>query len=490
MTTTHRNVKRAGSGRKPELDDLRGLGVTSELKPSTVRVAGPLPGPRSTVLLERQSRHESNARSYPRRLPIALHRGRGSFVEDVDGNIFIDFLTGAGVLPLGHGHATVVAAAKAQLDLLATGLDFPTQVKYDFLDAHRALLPKSLRDHARFQFCGPAGADAVDAALKLCKTATGRGTVIAFHGSFHGSTHSALAVTGFVAPKEPVANLMPGVHFLPFPYAYRCPLGAPPDECGQRCLAYAERVLRDPASGIPRPAAVLIEPVQGEGGVIPASAEFLRGLRRLTAELDIPLIVDEIQSGYGRTGNWFAFEAASITPDVVLMSKAAGGIGIPTALVAYHERLDAWLPAAHTGTFRGNQVAFAAGLAAITVMRETGVLGNVMAQGDYALDRLAELAVELPVIGDVRGPGLMIGIELIDPDTGAPDGRLGHRVQRAALENGLLLEVGGRVGEVVRLLPPLNVDRSTMAQALDILGAALRREAHADALVPARRQTA
>ncbi|MEU5907120.1 diaminobutyrate--2-oxoglutarate transaminase family protein [Micromonospora sp. NPDC047467] len=460
--------------------------MTLELVPPIVRVASPLPGPQSAALLERQSRHESNARSYPRRLPIALRRGRGSFVEDVDGNVFIDFLTGAGVLPLGHGHATVVDAAKAQLDLLTTGLDFPTQVKYDFLDAHLALLPQPFREHARFQFCGPAGADAVDAALKLCKTATGRGTVIAFHGAFHGSTHSALALTGFVAPKEPLANLMPGVHFLPFPYAYRCPLGGSPSECGQRCLAYAERVLRDPASGIPRPAAVLIEPVQGEGGVIPASGEFLRGLRRLTAELDIPLIVDEIQSGYGRTGNWFAFEAAGITPDVVLMSKAAGGIGMPTALVAYHEKLDVWAPAAHTGTFRGNQVAFAAGLAAITVMRETDVLGNVAVQGAYARERLSELAAEIPVIGDVRGRGLMLGVELIDPDTGAPDGRLGRRVQRAALENGLILEVGGRGGEVVRLLPALNVERSTLSQGLDILSDVLRREAHARVLVPAR----
>ncbi|MDY7090636.1 MAG: diaminobutyrate--2-oxoglutarate transaminase family protein [Actinomycetota bacterium] len=451
--------------------------MTLELRPSIAHVAGPLPGPRSAALLERQARHESNARSYSRRLPIALRRGRGSFVEDVDGNVFIDFLTGAGVLPLGHGHATVVDAAKAQLELLTTGLDLPTQVKSDFLDAHLTLLPPGLREHARFQFCGPAGADAVDAALKLCKTATGRGTVIAFHGAFHGSTHSALALSGFVSTKEPLANLMPGVQFLPFPYAYRCPLGASPQECGRRCLDYLERVLRDPASGIPRPAAVLIEPVQGEGGVIPAPPEFLRGLRRVTAELDIPLVVDEIQSGYGRTGQWFAFEAAGITPDVVLLSKAAGGIGIPTALVVYHERLDVWAPAAHTGTFRGNQVAFAAGLAAITVMRETGVLENVAQQGAHALDRLAELAAEIPAIGDVRGRGLMLGIEVIDPETGAPDGALGRRVQRAALESGLVLEVGGRDGEVVRLLPPLNVDRSTMDQALDILGGALRREA-------------
>ncbi|WP_084556768.1 diaminobutyrate--2-oxoglutarate transaminase family protein [Hamadaea tsunoensis] len=447
--------------------------MTSEPILRGPRVGGPLPGPRSAALLERQRRHESNARSYPRRLPVALRRGQGSYVEDVDGNVFIDFLTAAGVLPLGHTHPDVVAATKAQLDLLVTGLDFPTQVKYDFVDAHLALLPPEMREHVRFQFCGPAGADAVDAALKLCKTATGRGTVLAFHGAFHGSTHSALALTGFVAPKEPLANLMPGVHFLPFPYAYRCPLGAEPSECGQRCIDYVERVLRDPASGIPRPAAVIIEAVQGEGGVIPASVEFLRGLRRVTAELDIPLIVDEIQTGYGRTGHWFAFEAAGITPDVVLMSKAAGGIGLPTALIAYHEKLDRWAPAAHTGTFRGNQLAFAAGLTAINVMRETDILENVVAQGKHAMERLGALADEVPEVGDVRGRGLMLGVEVIEPGSGRPDGDLGRRIQRRALENGLMLEVGGRGGEVVRLLPPLNIDRPTLDLALDILSDAV-----------------
>lgn len=443
--------------------------VNSASAPTAPRVVGAVPGPRSIALLERQARYESNARHYSRWLPIALWRGRGAYVEDADGNVFIDFLTGAGVLPLGHAHPEVVRAVRAQLDLLATGLDFPTQVKNDFIEAHLSLLPPTMRENVRFQFCGAAGADAVDAALKLCKTATGRGTVIAFHGSFHGSTHSALAVTGFVAPKEPVMNLMPGVHFLPYPYRYRCPLLGEPSDCGERCLAYVENVLRDPASGIPRPAAVLIEAVQGEGGVVPAPAEFLRGLRRVTAELGIALVVDEIQTGYGRTGDWFAFEASGITPDVVLLSKAAGGIGMPVALIAYHEKLDRWAPAAHTGTFRGNQLAFAAGLAAIGVMRETNVLENVEQQGAHALERLVSFADAVPEIGDVRGRGLMLGVELVDVESGDPDGVLARRVQRDALDHGLIVEVGGRDDAVIRLLPPLNIDRDTLNLGLDIL---------------------
>ncbi len=443
------------------------------------QVNGPVPGPRSRALLDRQAQHESNARSYPRKLPVALERGRGAYVEDADGNVFIDFLTGAGVLPLGHSHPEVVRAVKDQLDRMATALDFPTGVKYEFLDAHLELLPAELRDHVKFQFCGPAGADAVDAALKLCKTATGRGGVIAFQGAFHGSTHSALAVTGFVAPREPLANLMPGVHFMPFPYAYRCPVGASPAGCGQACLDYLERSLRDPAGGIPLPAAVIIEPVQGEGGVVPAPPEFLQGLRRITTELDIPLIVDEIQTGYGRTGHWFAFEEAGIVPDVVLFSKAAGGIGIPTALIAYHERLDRWAPAAHTGTFRGNQLAFAAGVATLRIMREAGVLDNVAARSEQAFSRLTEFAAGVPEVGDVRGKGLMLGIEVIDPASGEPDGKLALRVQRDALDHGLIVELGGRHDAVVRLLPPLNVDAATLDAALDILTASVARQVRA-----------
>jgi diaminobutyrate-2-oxoglutarate transaminase len=451
-------------------------GATVEA-PTGPRIVGPVPGPRSKALLERQARHESNARNYPRWLPIALARGRGPFVEDVDGNVFIDCLTGAGVLPLGHSHPEVVRAVQDQVELLATGLDFPTQVKDDFVEANLSLLPPAMRAHARFQFCGAAGADAVDAALKLCKTATGRSGVIAFHGSFHGSSHSAMAVTGFLGAKEPVGGLIPGVQFFPYPYSYRCPLPGEPGDCGERCLAYVANVLRDPTSGIPRPAAVLVEALQAEGGVVDAPLEFLRGLRRVTTELEIPLVVDEIQTGYGRTGDWFAFEASGITPDVVLLSKAAGGIGMPIAFMVYDEKLDVWAPGAHTGTFRGNQLAFAAGVAAIEVMRETDVLANVREQSAYALERLTSFAREVAQIGDVRGRGLMLGVELVDPDSGDPDGELARRVQRDALDHGLIVEIGGRSDCVVRLLPPLNVDRETLETALDILTDALARQA-------------
>jgi diaminobutyrate-2-oxoglutarate transaminase len=433
------------------------------------RVRTPVPGPESSRLLERQAAYESNARTYPRRLTLAPRRAEGSFVEDLDGNVFIDCLTGAGALPLGHGHPEVVAAVERQLGLLAHGLDFPTEIRDDFIEFVLSRLPDEMQGRTKIQFCGPAGANAVDAALKLCKTATGRGEIVAFQGSFHGSTHSAMSVTGLVAPKMQVANPMPGVHFFPYPYALRCPLPGDRDDVGTRCLDYLERSLTDPFGGICLPAAVILEVVQGEGGVIPAPTDFVRGLRRVTRELGIPLIVDEVQTGYGRTGSWFAFEQHGIVPDVVLASKALGGIGMPIAIMLYDAELDVWGPGAHIGTFRGNQLAFAAGLAAGRIMERDGVLENVKLLGEHALADLEQLARDCPVVAEARGSGLMLGIEIVDPATGEPDGDAAAAVQRAVLERGLIVETGGRQDAVVRLLPPLNITRGTLDQALAIL---------------------
>ena len=263
----------------------------------------------------------------------------------MDSNVFIDFLTGAGVLALGHNHPEVVEAVERQLRTLCHGLDFPTPLKDEFVELQFSLLPEEMRDEMKIQFCGPTGANAVDAALKLCKTATGRGEVVAFQGAFHGSTHSAMAVTGLVSQKTPVANYMHGVHFFPYPYPYRSAIPlADGFTAGEACLHYFESVMTDPNGGVPQPAAVIMEMVQAEGGVVPAPTEFVQGIRRVTSEQDIPLIVDEIQTGCGRTGTWFAFEQHGIKPDVILASKALGGIGMPIAVIFYNKRLDVWAP--------------------------------------------------------------------------------------------------------------------------------------------------
>ena len=446
------------------------------------RVRGDLPGPRSAELLARQERRESNARVYGRHLPIAVEAAAGSFVRDVDGNVFIDFLTGAGVLSLGHNHPELVAVAAEQLGRFCHGLDLPTPAKDAFTEAQLSMLPVGMQDRTRVHFCGPTGANAVDAAIKLCKTATGRGDVIAFQGGFHGTTHLGMALTGLVANKTPVANGVPGVHFFPFSNCADCPLGLSRAGCATNCVELLERSLRDPNGGIPLPAAVIVEMIQGEGGVVAADPEFVRRLRRLTRELGVPLVVDEVQTGCGRTGTWFAFEQYDIEPDVIVASKALSGIGQPVAIILYDERLDVWAPGAHTGTFRGNQLAFAAGAAAVRIVRRDDVLGNVRARAAQIAQHLEGLRTH-PWVHDVRGRGLMWGIELADPVDGRP-GRLAERVQARCLAEGLIVELGGRDDRVVRLLPPLNVVAEVVDVACSILLDAIHRTVPAGATLP------
>ncbi|GAA2371490.1 diaminobutyrate--2-oxoglutarate aminotransferase [Catellatospora methionotrophica] len=427
-----------------------------------------LPGPRSAELLERQRRRESNARTYPRNLPIAIAEGSGSFVRDVDGNVFIDFLTGAGVLSLGHNHPELVRAVTAQLGQLTHALDFPTPAKDAFIEAQLSMLAPGLRERMRVHFCGPTGANAIEAAIKLCKTATGRGDIISFQGGYHGGSHAAMAMSGVVSQKRPIANGMPGVHFFPYSYCARCPLGLRPDSCETNCAGLLEKSLLDPNGGVARPAAVILELVQGEGGVIPATRDFVRRVRALTRSLDIPLIVDEVQTGCGRTGTWFAFEQYDIEPDVIVASKALSGIGTPVALIMYDERLDVWQPGAHTGTFRGNQLAFAAGAEAVRILHRDQILANVRERGAQVAGRLGELTGH-PVVREVRGQGLMWGVELADPGDGRSAGQLARQVQSRALRRGLIIELGGREDCVIRILPPLNVTAEVVDTACGIV---------------------
>ncbi|MDU8998718.1 diaminobutyrate--2-oxoglutarate transaminase family protein [Streptomyces mirabilis] len=438
------------------------------------RVVTEIPGPQSRVLLERQAGRESNARAYPRSLPIAVARASGSLVEDVDGNVFLDCLAGAGVLALGHGHPELVAAAERQLHTFVHGLDLPTAAKDEFTTAQFEMLPAGMRERMRIHFCGPTGANAVDAAVKLCKIATGRGDVVTFQGGFHGSTHAAMALSGLLKQKNNVANGVPGTHFFPYSSCHACPLGLRPDSCEVNCAGYLERALTDANGGVNQPAAVILELVQGEGGVVPARPEFIRRIRDLTRELDIPLIVDEVQTGCGRTGTWFAFEQYGIEPDVVIASKALSGIGLPVAVILYDERLDVWEPGAHSGTFRGNQLAFAAGVEAVRVIRRDGILNNVRARGEQLLTRLRLLSDHQECVREVRGLGLMIGIDLVHPETGAPASDLARAVQVHALNAGLIVELGGRENSVVRLLPPLVLTEDEADFAAGVLEEAIK----------------
>ena len=430
----------------------------------------------------RQNDFESSARSYPRKFPFALSKAKGSWVEDVEGNRYLDFLCGAGTLALGHNDDEV---NKAMIELISSGaplhtLDLTTPVKDRFVETIFSILPEEMRGNVKIQFCSPSGTDATDAAIKLCKTATGRGSVIAFSGGYHGMGHGALSLTGNLNAKTKVQNLMPGVQFMPYPNSYRCPFGLGGEAGTDAACAYFERMLKDPESGVTKPAAVIIEPIQGEGGVIPAPRKFLQTIRRVTKELDIPMIVDEIQCGVGRSGQMFAFEDSGIIPDVILMSKAIGG-SQPMSVVIYNKNLDKWTAGAHAGTFRGNQLAMAAGTVVLKRVSDPEFLASVREKGVHIHEAMNALRKEVSIIGDVRGRGLMMGIEFIDPDGPKdvmghpePSGMIAAEVQKRCFEHKLIMEKGGRNGSVMRCLCALNVSMEDIDTMIGIFSSVVR----------------
>ena len=426
--------------------------------------------------ITRQETTESNARSYPRKFPIAIAKAKGSWVEDVEGNKYLDFLCGAGTLALGHNNDEV---NQAMIEMIQNNqplhtLDLTTPVKDTFVHTLLSLLPPELGNNAKIQFCSPSGTDATDAAIKLCKTSTGRSAVISFAGGYHGMGQGPLACMGNLHAKTQVNGLMPDVHSFPYPYSYRDPFGLGGEAGVKAACNFFERTLKDPESGITKPACVILEPIQGEGGVIPAPVEFLQTVRRVTKELDIPLIVDEIQCGMGRSGKLFAFEYANIIPDVVLISKAIGG-SQPMAVVVYKKELDKWTAGAHAGTFRGNQLAMKAGTVVLNTVSKPDFLADVTRKGDLIRSKLMELKEKVSIIGDIRGKGLMIGTEFVDPK-GEKDcigslpasGEIAAKVQKMCFEKGLIVEKGGRNGSVMRCLCALNITDEDLSKAWSI----------------------
>ncbi|MCP3820654.1 diaminobutyrate--2-oxoglutarate transaminase [Streptomyces sp. A3M-1-3] len=449
--------------------------------PSTVLPANGRSAADAHAILGRQRARESSARTYARSFPIVPARAQGMTIEGTDGRRYLDCLSGAGTLALGHNHPVVLEAIRRTVDSGAPlhALDLATPEKDDFTDALFATLPNAFADRARIHFCGPAGTDAVEAALKLMQTATGRRGLLAFTGAYHGMTAGALAATGNVAVKAPVPGIAAEVTRLPYPYPYRCPFGVGGERGAALSAAYTERLIDDPSGGVIPPAAMILEAVQGEGGAVPAPDAWLREMRRITTEREIPLIVDEVQTGVGRTGAFWAVEHSGIVPDAMVMSKAIGG-SLPLAVVVYHEDYDGWLPGAHTGTFRGNTMAMAAGTATLRHVARQGLAERAATVGALMTARLEGLSAELPTIGDVRGRGLMIGVELVDPES-APDScgarpvapQVAAQVRAACLERGLIVELGGRFDSTVRLLPPLVITDEQAEAVLDRLADAL-----------------
>ncbi len=424
------------------------------------------------------SRVESNARTYASSFVRMFTSANGIYIHDSTGERYMDCLSNAGVFALGHNHPEVQEATQKFLcsNQLQQALDLATPAKYAFVKELFSLLPESLREKGKVQFCGPTGADAVEAALKLTKHHSGRTAVLAFQGGYHGMTAGALAAMGNLHPKT--SQGLSGVHFLPYPYVFRCPFGTDGKNTEQLSIDYIRNVLSDPESGVTKAAAVIVEVVQGEGGCIPASAYWMQQLRHITQRLDIPLIVDEVQTGLGRTGHMLAIEHSGITPDALVLSKAIGG-GYPMSVVVYHERLDTWLPGMHAGTFRGNQIAMVAGQVTMQVIKRDRLAEQAVKTGGLLMDGLRQIARESPFLGEVRGRGLMIGIEVVRTDTAkhpAPaDGTLAKMIKRQCFEKGLILETGGRYGAVLRFLPPLIISECEVGEVLNRFNSAIKK---------------
>lgn len=404
---------------------------------------------------------ESEVRLYCRKFPVVFAQAHGAELRTEDGHTFIDFFCGAGSLNYGHNNRYIKQRVLDYLnaDGIMHGLDLHTVAKREFLArfAETVLRPRGL-DY-KVQFCGPTGTDAVEAALKLARKATGRSGLIAFTGAYHGMSRGSLAVTGSRRARRAGGVAGHDVTFVPYEDG---PLGT------FDSIELIERLLADPSSGVDVPAAVIVETMQMEGGVYPASDDWLRRLRAVTEANGILLICDDIQAGCGRTGQFFSFERAGIVPDIVTVSKSIGGYGLPLALTLFRRELDVWQPGEHTGTFRGNQLAFVAATAACELWEDEHFRGD-LALASHSMARFArQLAETWPDIR-VRGRGMALGI-----DFGAAGGpERAEHVQRYAFEHGVIVELCGRHDEVVKLLPPCNIDLTRLARGLDVLRDAL-----------------
>ncbi len=399
---------------------------------------------------------ESDVQSYARSFPVVFDQAEGAYLYDTDGRQYLDFLAGAGTLNYGHNHPIL---KQALLDYISSngithGLDMHTVAKERFLQALQTHVFEPRGLEYTVQFTGPTGTNAVEAALKLARNITGRHNVIAFTNGFHGVSLGAMAATGNSHHRDAAGMPLSGVTPMPFD-GY---LGEEVDSA-----VILEKMIDDPSSGVDRPAAVIVETVQGEGGLNAASMRWLREIHRICKRRDILLIVDDIQAGCGRTGTFFSFEPADIRPDIVTLSKSLSGYGLPLAVTLFRPELDQWKPGEHNGTFRGNNHAFVTATRALeTFWSDDAFAADVKARSVQLLDGLESIAARSSGALERKGRGLMQGLS-------CPDGETATAIARACFGRGLVIETSGSEGQVVKCLCPLIISEQELGDGLDIL---------------------
>ncbi len=431
----------------------------------------PLPGPVAAAIIARDEAVISP--SYTRGYPLVVKRGRGTRIEDVDGNEFLDFSAGIAVTSTGHCHPEVVAAAQAQTAELIhmSGTDFYYEGMPALAERLSAIAPMPGPHRVYF---GNSGAEAVECALKLARYHTGRQNVIAFVGSFHGRTMGALSLTSSrLQQKRRFAPFVPGVKHIRYPYAYRGYNGEQqdPEEFGLACARYIEDKLFKTFLPPEEVAAIFVEAIQGEGGYVVAPTIFLQELRRICDRHGILLVVDEVQSGCGRTGRWWAVEHTGVHPDIITVAKGIAS-GFPVSACVARAEVMNWVPGSHASTFGGNPVAIAAALATLDILEREG-LANAATVGARIKERAESWLSRYPIVGDVRGRGLMVGVEIVeDRSTRNPATHLRDAIVDLAFERGLLLLGCGETS--LRLSPQLLVKAEEATIAMDILESCIR----------------
>ncbi len=425
-----------------------------------------LPGPKSSELIKIQNNLETSSRSYTRFFKIALDYGMGSTVVDVDGNIFIDWFGGVSVMNLGHGNPLILNAITRQLQKITHITEIPTEARIDFLKTLNATLPKGLKDRSKVLFT-VTGGDACEAAVSLAKYQSKRNTIITFSGSYHGVAGGIVNATANNHYREYAGFENSSFFHVPFPYTYRFPWKVDKDDISKAVVDYVEYLIKDNYSGISPVGGILVEPIQGEGGYIVPPDDFLPMLREISSKYSIPLIIDEVQSGVGRTGKIWAIENYNVDPDIMCISKSIGG-GIPISAIVYKEDYDNIPTSFHLGTYRGNPLGLAAGSAILKYLQESNILSTVRKRGEIIKKNFEEIGEKNRIIGEVRGKGFMIGVELNSDENKTPGTKEANDVREKMFKKGVLMHTCGHYSNVMRFMSPLNIEDELLEKGIKI----------------------
>jgi 4-aminobutyrate aminotransferase len=438
--------------------------VVSSIRHDLPNLVTPLPGPKAKAVIERDARVISP--SYTRSYPLVAHSGHGAVIEDVDGNRFLDLSAGIAVVATGHCHPRVVDAIRDQAAQLIhmSGTDFYYENMVELAERLAALAPGAAPRRVYF---GNSGAEAVEAAIKLARYHTGRDKFIAFLGAFHGRTMGALSLTGSKSvQKKGFAPLLPGVTHIPYAYCYRCAYGKQVETCNVECVKVLEEQLFRQIIPAEEVAAIVVEPIQGEGGYVVPPKKFFDELQAVAMRHSILLIADEVQCGMGRTGRMLASEHFGFDPDVIALAKGIAS-GMPLGATIAKAEYMRWKPGAHASTFGGNPVSVAASLVTLELLEES-LVENARKVGEHMRERMRDWPTRFPIVGDVRGLGLMIGIEIVrHRDTREPAPDLRNRLEQMLFEKGLLVLGCGQT--TLRLSPPLVLTTDQADYALDVI---------------------